>query len=77
MVLSNVYRLQNDLTVIDAEVKNKLSEIKDQLDALKGNEEIDKKQRKALIDVCKKDIKYLSRCENELGKMIKSKTAQG
>ena len=70
MVLSNVYRLQNDLTVIDAEVKNKLSEIKDQLDALKGNEEIDKKQRKALIDVCKKDIKYLSRCENEDRKSV-------
>jgi len=72
VILSDIYHLKNDLLTINTEIVTKINEIEKQLNTLADNNELDKKQRKELISIYKKNLKYLNRCEIELQKIIEN-----
>lgn len=72
-VLIDLYRNTEDVERIRSEISDRIKELRAQVEAVQEADAKEKKEKKQLIVICKRSIKYLERCEKELGEMIERK----
>ena len=72
-VLIDLYRSTDDVELIRSEISGRIKELKGQIDSIQDADAKEKKEKKQLILICKRSIKYLERCEKGLADMIDRK----
>lgn len=75
-VLIDLYHNTGDVRLIAEDIREKLADLSDRILDIEEADSKGNKEKKQLIALCKRSLKYLSRTEAELIKMIEKKEAR-